>query len=757
MHRTASRHERAGLQRLLPLALIALSACSSEGWEAPPPGRSTTQLDEKQLAKVVEELVRAMEAGGIYEMEVDHADSGLSLRLDRRKTTGAVFAGPAPTSETTTAPEVVEPEPETNFTSNSAAEVTGPGARPVDVFHPDKIDGEELTPLYGGRVIIHTPSLPENLCYPIENSAYTRRWLREVHESLLRRDWEYLDYKPSAAKAWIEEDMLVLAEGAEARYSGAKLLRVKPQGAEQQSEAFVLYGEVTETATGWRVTPKTKGGSSLAAEVLVPAGDASSVQAGSVFTFELRDDAIWHPAEGISGHALDARDVHFSWSIYANPEVDCDEKRYLFEKMTDCEVIDDSHVRFFYESQYFGALASLAEDLTLLPSHIYDLSDPDNPAHNPEATESDQAVAVNENPHNTLWVGLGPYRVTEWTQQWVQAERFDAYFDQERAGYFDAIRWRYIDDDSASFQALLNGELDFFKRVKSADYFGAATEKEEFTESFYKGYMYDGSYGYTGWNTLRPHLSDKRVRQALAHAFNSAEYLVNNYRNLARQVTGPFPFSAPAYNHAVTPYPYDPDKARSILEEAGWYDRNGDGVIDKDGVELEIEFMMPSGNEASKNLGLVMQEQFAEVGVKVNIVQYEWATFLERFKSRDFDGANLAWVPDLESDPEPLWHSKWGDPEKRGSNSSAVREPVLDALIAKGQIELDFEERQKIWQEMHAFIYDHQPYLFGFNVPRKFAMSKRIRGFQMFAIDPSFSIRRWYFTDPAEPGTRAAR
>ena len=112
-------------------------------------------------------------------------------------------------------------------------------------------------------------------------------------------------------------------------------------------------------------------------------------------------------------------------------------------------------MRFFYESQYFGALSSLAEDLTLLPSHIYDLSDPDNPAHDPDATESEQAIAVNENPHNTMWVGLGPYRVTEWTQQWVQVERFDDYFDQERAGYFDAIRWRYISDDSAAFQALL--------------------------------------------------------------------------------------------------------------------------------------------------------------------------------------------------------------------------------------------------------------------------------------------------------------
>ena len=116
-----------------------------------------------------------MKEGGIYEMEVDHAESGLRLRLDRRKATGAVFAAPASTmgegpsevTEVVDTTEDSEPEPKVVFQPNSAAEVTGPGARPVDVFHPDLIDGEELTPLYGGRVIVHTPSLPENLCYPI--------------------------------------------------------------------------------------------------------------------------------------------------------------------------------------------------------------------------------------------------------------------------------------------------------------------------------------------------------------------------------------------------------------------------------------------------------------------------------------------------------------------------------------------------------------------------------------------------------------
>ena len=84
-------------------------------------------------------------------------------------------------------------------------------------------------------------------------------------------------------------------------------------------------------------------------------------------------------------------------------------------------------------------------------------------------------------------------------------------------------------------------------------------------------------------------------------------------------------------------------------------------------------------------------------------------------------------------------------------------EPELDKLILAGQMELDHGKRQEIWHKMHGLIYDLQPYMFMYNVPQKFAMSKRVRGFQAFAIDPGYSVRRWYFVDPEEQGTRKTR
>ena len=640
-------------------------------------------------------------------------------------------------------------------------DITGPA--PVDQFHPDR--NLDAKPLYGGRAIVHLASLPKNMCYPIENSAVTRRMLFEVHESLLSRDWETFEYEPCLVTSWDSEDMLVLADGAAAKYGGAVVdVRVKdPKAAEEggQVEARVIYGAVEDMGDYYTVTPRSRG-SVLAEKIEVAREDVVHLELGTVLTFYLRDDVVWQPythssGKRIAGHKLDAKDVLFSWSIYANPGVDCDEKRYAFEKVTRGELIDDLALRFFFEGQYFGAISTLGQDMTIMPSHVYNLADKDNPDYDPQASLAQQAKFLNEHSANRLWVGLGPYRVTEYSQQWVQAERFDDYFDPANGGYLDVIRWRYIDDDNAALNALLNGELDYFERVKSADYFGETTQKPSFTDRYYKGYHYLGTYGYTGWNLYRPQLAEKAVRQALAHAFDFDSYLTNTYKNLARQVTGPFPFNSPAYDHSVAQLSYDPDLAIEMLEDAGWYDRDGDDIVDKDGVPLVIDFMMPSGNDASKTLGLTMQEAFGEIGVKLNIVGFEWATFLDRFKKRDFDAANLAWVPDLESDPEPLWHSKWGEMGKEGSNNSGVREPELDKLIAAGQRELDFKKRQEIWKAMHRFIYDVQPYMFGFNVPAKFAMTKRLFGYQNFAIDPGYSIREWYFIDPQEPNTRTTR
>lgn len=756
------------------LALLTAASCGGSYERVTPGTSSQAAPSAEDTVAYLEELADFMDRSELTELEV--STGGISARLSRGGGQ-AVYAvpqpvGPAPSGmspSTGPATDAAEEAAEETVLADQSAGMPIRGPAPVDSFHPEGPSSSD--PLYGGRVIVHQASLPKHMNYATENSSYTRRMLYETHETLLQQDWEEHDMRPSLAEAWSAEDMLVLGAGASAEVMGlSQLVPVRnegaAEGAPEQIERSVVYGVVTEEDEGWRVTAEAPGNPIAAVgSIIVPRDAVERVERGTVFHFRLRDGVLWHPTEGhpAGSQALDARDVEFSWSIYANPAVDCDEKRFQFEKITGCEVLDDLNLRFFYEGQYAFAEGTIGFSMTILPSHVYDLADPDNVAYEEEFTLEQQGEFINNHPANMMWVGLGPYRVTAWTDAYVEAERFadeagkSLYFDDARAGYVDTIRWRVIEDDETAMNALLNGELDFFERVKSEDYFGARTRSETFTEGFYKGFKYGGSYGYTGWNLFRPQLRDVEVRKAIELVFDFEAYRRENYKGLANRVTGPFPYSSAAYNRDVQARPVDPVQARELLDAAGWYDRDGDGVRDKDGVRLSIALSYPSGNDASKNFGQALQEVLAEeLQIELTLEQLEWATFLDRIKKRDFDACNLAWVPDLESDPEQLWHSKWGAEDIESSNHSGVQDPVLDELILAGQKELDFEKRQLIWQQMHERIYDEVvPYIFMYNVPRKFAMNKQLRGVQIVAPDPGYVIRRWHYVDPEVAGTRA--
>jgi len=608
-------------------------------------------------------------------------------------------------------------------------DVMGPHVPRADLYNPDK---REVKPALGGRIIAHLEAQPANLCYPIENSAVVTFMLREMHAALLRFNWETWQQDLELASGMDVEDTLILNGGP---------------GADNSN---IRFGKVEDGGDVWKLS---SGSASNPIEpTTIPKSDVASLQRGTVFTFRLRPDVKWH-----DGHPFDANDVLFSVDLYNNPNVDCDEKRFRFLEIAKGEVLDPLTVRFFYKTQYYSAMETFNDTLCILPSHLYNLLDKDCKDYKPDATLEERGTYINDNPHNIDWVGLGPYKLTKWERgQYIEAERFKDYFEKDprKAGYADVLRWRYIDNDDGAFQGLLNDEIDIFRRVKTEDYFGELTNSELFKSKFYKAYSYVGQYGYTCWNMYRSKFSDVRVRTALAYAFDNKGWVASKYMGLAVPVTGPAFFLSPAYDHGVQVLPYDPGKAEELLAEAGWYDRDGDGIVDRDGENMVIEFLMPSGNKASEALGQKLQESYAKVGVKVVVQPLEWASFLERMLNRDFDCCNLAWViPELESDPKQIWHSEEAVFEKRSSNHAGYADPLSDQLIDKLRMELDADKRQDLWHQLHKRIYELQPYLFGQTPPTKFAFSKKLRGVKLYNFAPGYRMRDMYFEE-GTPGTR---
>ncbi|MEZ5974906.1 MAG: hypothetical protein R3E96_08700 [Planctomycetota bacterium] len=142
--------------------------------------------------------------------------------------------------------------------ASAPAQSDAPLSSEADTFHPDRL--KAATPRYGGRVIVHMASLPEHMNYVTENSAYTRRMLYEVHESLMLRDWESHKYVPNVvAEMPVVEDTLVLTAEEAAKHPITEV-RLKAAG---DSQGFVtervLYGKVEDRGDSYVVTPLSVG------------------------------------------------------------------------------------------------------------------------------------------------------------------------------------------------------------------------------------------------------------------------------------------------------------------------------------------------------------------------------------------------------------------------------------------------------------------------------------------------------------------
>jgi peptide/nickel transport system substrate-binding protein len=584
-----------------------------------------------------------------------------------------------------------------------------------DRFVPEAERAKSGVPRRGGRLDVHIEALPDSLNWLIVNTTAARRVAAEVHETLLDRD------------TWTTEVRLVLAESMQVDDT-----LVRRDGRQ-------LYGRVEDAGEHWVVHPCTPAGEGASSPARVPKGDTERIERSTVFTFTLRDGVRWH-----DGAPLCVEDFLFTWRMTKNPHVRCDEKRFEYDHLVRAEKLDERRLRFWYDEQYFAA-PIVFEALIPLPAHLFDLADPRHPEHDPGASAEKQARYLHEHPANRAWVGLGPYRLTQFTNEFIEAQRFDAYFDAARAGHVDQIRWRFLASGSAAYEAVLAGELDFSSRIPTDEYFKAESDPR-FAARCYRGHYWTPQMQYVGWNTLRPALADVRARTALAHAFDWDAFAQLYYRGLAQRVTAEWYDGGRDYDRELAPLTFDMPRARQLLAEAGWYDRDGDGWIDRDGRAFELRLLVQAANPTGDALGLRFQENLKALGIRLHLEPLDWGALTNRVLARDFDAVFKAWVMPVESDPEQRWHSSTVGPNT--ANDTSYSAPEIDRLIERFTRELDPERRGAISRELQRQLYAAQAYMYGVKVPHKFVIDKRLRNVRLGPVDPGYELRDWYFVEP---------
>jgi peptide/nickel transport system substrate-binding protein len=346
---------------------------------------------------------------------------------------------------------------------------------------------------------------------------------------------------------------------------------------------------------------------------------------------------------------------------------------------------------------------------------------------------------LNTDEFNRKPVGTGPYKFKEWTAgQKIVLEANERYF--EGRPNIDQYIYRIIPDSSTMFQELLFGGVDFMG-LNPLQYL-RKSETRRIKEN-YRKYRYPANaFTYMGYNLSSPLFVDKKVRQALAYAIDRQSIIDGVLMGIGRPCTGPFSHVSWAYNPKVQPYPYDPAKARHMLEDAGWKDRSGDGILEKDGRPFQFTILTNQGNNERIKASEIIQQNFKKAGIDAKIRVMEWQAFLEQIDKRTFDAIILGWSMSRDPDLYDIWHSS---KTKKGEyNFIGYKNTEVDRLLVEGRRVFDVEKRKAIYYRIHEILADEQPYAFLYVPDATPIVHKRFKGIAVAPLGIMYNFNKWY-------------
>jgi peptide/nickel transport system substrate-binding protein len=269
------------------------------------------------------------------------------------------------------------------------------------------------------------------------------------------------------------------------------------------------------------------------------------------------------------------------------------------------------------------------------------------------------------------------------------------------------------------------------------------TATPDFTEKYNKyKYLADG-YTFLGFNLTKAPFNDVKVRQAIAYAVDKQEIIKGVLMGLGEEAVGPYKPGTKWFNANVQRYPYDVNKAKALLKEAGFEDRNNDGIVEKNGAPFTFTLITNQGNPLREKTAQIVQERLKGVGIQVKIRIIEWTSFLKNYVDKgSFDVVLLGWNIPQDPDNYTVWHSSNAVPG--GLNFIQYKNPEVDKLLENGRSTFNEEERKTAYFKFQEILAKDQPYVFLY-VPYSLpAVSSRIRNIKPATAGITYNLEKWY-------------
>jgi peptide/nickel transport system substrate-binding protein len=321
-------------------------------------------------------------------------------------------------------------------------------------------------------------------------------------------------------------------------------------------------------------------------------------------------------------------------------------------------------------------------------------------------------------------IGAGPFVFVSWQVGGDFVAQRNPNYYQKGLPYLDKFTHRVIPDAQSLVNSLLSGDIDasIYPSPAGASQLKAKSNLNVLVPPFTSP---------DGWqfNLKHPYLAKKEARQAITYALDMNQFAKDSLYGLGAPGAGPLAPGNGAYNKAIKPYPYDIDKAKSLLQTAG---------TPPDGVQ----FVVNKGNVLREDFLTYTQAQLAKIGWKIDAQAIEFATAIDNLTKKNFTvhgaGINGATV-----DPNDLGlYFATGASQNYGSYSN----PQFDALAKQAQQELDPEKAKPLFAQMQQIVYDEVPIYYAWYRPFLHVAQKKFAGYVDSADTGGmfYELEQWY-------------
>jgi peptide/nickel transport system substrate-binding protein len=424
---------------------------------------------------------------------------------------------------------------------------------------------------------------------------------------------------------------------------------------------------------------------------------------GLVYTFNLRQGVKWHDGEDFT-----ADDVVFTYHTMLKKDIGSYMASTMFivdgaeayfngeaETISGIEAVDDHTVTFTLTGPNAPFAFSILTQHSIIPEHVWK-----------DVTVEDM---VKPGTWETGQIGTGPFKFVQYQpDQFLELTRNDEAW--RGAPLLDRILFVHVGTTpEATAAALENGDIDFAGGIPAAEY-----ERMSGIESLtmYSKPVYN--IRFLSVNVSKDFLSDKRVRQAIAHAIDRAG-IVDAIISYGGSYTDNLTPSTTWANPDVPKYEYDPEKAKALLEEAGW-DANQEVVV-----SLYYQ------DQAHADSIATVQQQLTEVGIKATVLQLDGSAVQDYYYnnaefevmlggfgvSPDFDEYSRIFMT------EAVWPA--------GQNAMKYSNPRVDELFIEGRSTVDEAARKTAYDEVQVILADELPWIPFYNLNLVAGMNKRVQ------------------------------